>query len=221
VSRELATHPDWQRGTRTRLLASLAIAGFLIITFILTTDFGADPEPIGEIQVTLRAPDIHETPQLPAEELEPLQVQEAVRELQPLADIARPSTTAAAPAERAPVSRDWYAAMDEVVAAVVAEEQKTYSVNPAFDAKRRQAAEQFRPSRAPVAKPIWENVETDQLGRKILVSGDCHRVIDDPNVGSQEMFRTFHQFIVFCSKHDRQPQELPWVAEIRDQRAYL
>ena len=78
------------------------------------------------------------------------------------------------------------------------------------------AAEQFRPSRAPVKKPIWENVETDQLGRKILVHGDCHRVIDDPNVGSNEIFRTFGQYIVFCSNYQRSPQELPWVDEIRD-----
>lgn len=211
---ELATHPDWQRGTRKRLFASLAIAGFLVITFIITTDFAADDEPIDEIEVTLLAPREVVVPEPPVEELEPLLVEEAVRELPALVDMTEPAVPEPAP-------RDWYTEMDKVVADVVAESQKIYSVNPAFDAKRRVAAEQFRPSRAPVEKPIWENVETDQLGRKILVHGDCHRVIDDPNVGSNEFFRTFGQYIVFCSNYRRPPQELPWVDEIRDRRVYL
>jgi hypothetical protein len=111
--------------------------------------------------------------------------------------------------------------MDAVVADVVSGGQRVDSINPVFDAQRRHAAERFRPSRAPVEKPVWENVATDQLGRKILVSGDCHRVIDDPNVGSNEIFRTFGQFIVYCSNYKRSPQELPWVDEIRDRRVYL
>jgi hypothetical protein len=103
----------------------------------------------------------------------------------------------------------------------VNEQQKTYSLNPVQDELRRQAAEKFRPSRAPVKKEIWENVEVDQLGRKILVSGDCHRVVDDPGATRQDAFREFHQFIVFCSKYKRTPKELPWVEEVRERYAYL
>ncbi len=218
--RELAAHPDWQRGTRTRLLASLAIAGFAIITFIVTTEFAADVEPIDEIAVTLLAPAEVEVPELPVEELEPLVVEETIRELPALTEFVEPIVADTAP-EEPPVDRDWYAEMDAVVAAVIAESQRDYSVNPAFTARRRAAAEQFRPSRAPVKKPIWENVERDQLGRRVLVHGDCQRVIDDPNVGSNEFFRTFGQYIVTCSNYQRPPQELPWVDEIRDRRVYL
>ena len=89
--RELATHPDWQRGTRTRLLASLAIAGLLVITFIVTTEFTVDEEPIDEINVTLLAPAETEVPEPPVEELEPLIVEDAVRELPVLTELVEPA----------------------------------------------------------------------------------------------------------------------------------
>ncbi len=219
--RELATHPDWQRGTRTRLLASLGLAGLLIATFIFTSDFTADEEPVDEIEVTLTAPREIELPAPPVEELEPLIIEETLRELPALAEIVEPAAPDVQPEEPAPALRNWRDEMDRVVADVVAENEKTWSVNPAFDARRRAAAEQFRPSRAPVEKPIWENVARDQLGRRILVHGDCHRVIDDPNVGSNEFFRTFGQFIVYCSNYRRPGRELPWVDEVRDRRVYL
>ncbi|MDJ0906268.1 MAG: hypothetical protein QNI96_09640 [Woeseiaceae bacterium] len=219
--RELATHPDWQRGTRTRLIASLAIAGFAIVTFIITTEFTADDKPIDELEVTLVAPPEVEAPRPPVELLEPLIVEDTPRELPELAEIAESTVPDDPPDEPAPAAPDWYAEMDEVVAAVVAEGQKTWSVNPVFDARRRAAAEQFRPSRAPVKKPIWENVERDQLGRRVLVHGDCQRVIDDPNVGSNEFFRIFGQYIVTCSNYKYVPQELPWVDEVRDRRVFL
>jgi hypothetical protein len=153
-------------------------------------------------------------------ELDPLLVEETVRELPALMDLVTPVAPDAPPEQAEPVSRDWYAAMSEVAADVV-ESRGSYSVNPAFDARRRAAAEQFRPSRAPVEKPTWENVERDQLGRRVLVHGDCERVIDDPNVGSNEIFRTFGQYMVSCSNYQRPGQELPWVDEIRDRRVYL
>ncbi len=193
----------------------------MIVGFIALTEFSADERPLEEIAVTLLEPRAPEQPQPPEEEIEPLLVEEAIRELPALADIVQPALPDAPPEEPAPISTDWYAAMDDVIEAIVAEDGRIHSVNPAFDAQRRLAAEQFRPSRAPVERPVWENVETDQLGRKILVSGDCHRVIDDPNVGSQEYFRTFGQYLVFCSNYKRPGQELPWVDEIRDRRVYL
>ena len=218
---ELATHPDWQRGSRTRLIASLAIAGFAIVTFIITTEFTADEDPVDELEVTLLAPPEVVAPELPVEQIEPLIVEETVRELPELTEIVESTVPDDPPDEPAPVTPDWYAEMDEVVAAVVAEGQKTWSVNPTFDAKRRAAAEQFRPSRAPVKKPTWENVERDQLGRLVLVHGNCQRVIDDPNVGSNELFRTFGQYIVTCSNYKHVPKELPWVDEVRDRRVFL
>ncbi len=200
---------------------SLAIAGFTIMTFIIATEFAADVEPGEEIEVTLLAPPEIETPEPPAEQLEPLIVEETLRELPELTEIVESAVPDDPPDEPTPAAPDWYAEMDEVVAAVVAEGQETWSVNPVFDARRRAAAEQFRPSRAPVKKPIWENVERDQLGRRILVHGNCQRVIDDPNVGSNEFFRTFGQYIVSCSNYKHVPKELPWVDEVRDRRVFL
>ena len=217
---ELATRPNWQRGSRTRLIASLGIAALLIATFIITTKFAKDPEPAAGIEVTLTQPRVNEVTEPPLEELDTLLVEETVRELPALTDLVTPVAPDAPPEEPEPVSRDWYTAMSEVAADVI-ESQGTHSVNPAFDARRRAAAEQFRPSRAPVEKPTWENVERDQLGRRILVHGDCQRVIDDPNVGSNEIFRTFGQYMVSCSNYQRPGQELPWVDEIRDRRSYL
>lgn len=221
MSRDPATRPEWQRGTRTRLIASIAVAAILLATVIVVTEIAHDEELIEGIEITLLERRTQEQPRQPEEPIEPLLVEETVRELPLRARTAEPAAPDAPPQEPKPVSRDWYAEMDKVIADVVAGEQQTYSLNPVFDAQRRDAAEQFRPSRAPVEKPIWENVATDQLGRKILVHGDCHRVIDDPNVGSNEIFRTFGQFIVFCGNYKRPPQELPWVDEIRDRRVYL
>ena len=191
------------------------------MTFIIATEFAADVEPGEEIEVTLLAPPEIETPEPPAEQLEPLIVEETLRELPELTEIVESAVPDDPPDEPTPAAPDWYAEMDEVVAAVVAEGQETWSVNPVFDARRRAAAEQFRPSRAPVKKPIWENVERDQLGRRILVHGNCQRVIDDPNVGSNEFFRTFGQYIVSCSNYKHVPKELPWVDEVRDRRVFL
>jgi hypothetical protein len=194
------------------LIVSLAIAGSLIAAFIVTARFAPNEDTTADFEVTLKPPDIERPPRIPEQPLEPLVIEDTQRQLPALADLAEPAVPDVLPEEPEPVLRDWRAEMEKVVAATAAEEQKTWSVNPALDARRRAAAEQFRPSRAPVKKPIWENVETDQLGRKILVHGDCHRVIDDPNVGSNEIFRTFGQYIVFCSNYRKAPQELPWVA---------
>ena len=84
-------------------------------------------------------------------------------------------TDSVEPAEK---RRDWYAEIPEAVAATLDAVPKEYSVNPVFDEKRRRAAERYYPSRAPVTKPIWENVEKDTLGRTVLRSGDCFRAED-------------------------------------------
>lgn len=52
----------------------------------------------------------------------------------------------------------------------------------------------------------------------VLHSGDCYRVLDDPNVGSCEAFLTFVQFITTCTYAPDKPQELPWVNELRNRR---
>lgn len=207
----------WDHGARPRLFASMAIATGLIGALIFLVTFAADDEVVVGLEVFLIAP---ERPVLvePVVEAEPDPVvTESVEEtpLHPLPAVELPVEV------DVPAPRDWYAQMDDIVKSGAESDRKTYSVNPVFDEKRRQAALQFRPSRAPVEKPVWKNVGTDQMGRKILVSGDCHRVVDDPSAVRYEEFRTFHQHITFCSKFKRQPKELPWVDEIRDRHVYL
>ena len=95
------------------------------------------------------------------------------------------------------------------------------SVNPAMDEKRRRAAEQFYASLAPEKKEIWDNVETDQLGRKILWAGDCYRIIDDPNPATYDIWREFQQYFIYCRFGDSDPKMLPWVEVIRERYLYL
>ncbi len=195
----------------------MAIATGLIGALIFLVTFAVDDEAVAELEVFLIEPE-QPAPVEPVIEEEPDPVVvEAIEEtpVDPLPDV-EPSFEVDVPAPR-----DWYSQMEEIVKSDTLGDQRVYSVNPVFDEKRRKAALQFRPSRAPVEKPIWENVETDQMGRKILVSGDCHRVIDEPSAVRYEEFRTFHQYITFCSKFKRQPKELPWVDEIRDRHVYL
>jgi hypothetical protein len=131
----------------------------------------------------------------------------------PAAPLAAPGTTVQA------VPTDWYALIPEAVREALDARPREYSVNPGFDARRRHAAEQFAPGEAPVERPIWEHVERDTMGRTLLRSGDCYRVIDDPNVGSRDAFLTFGQFMVFCGKSGETPQELAFVKEIQNRRA--
>lgn len=208
----------WQRDARRRRAGSMAMAALAISAFILLVEFSSEPESLPEIEVFV----------LPAqsepvvEEEKPPPVVEPVEE-RPIIDesVEQVAVVEPPPEEQPDTRRDWYAQMEVIARSVITEQQKTYSLNPALDEKRRQAAERFRPSRAPVKKPIWENVETDQMGRKILVSGDCHRVVDDPSAVRAYDFRTFHQYITFCSKSKKPPQELPWVEEIRQRYVYL
>jgi hypothetical protein len=215
VYRGLDNYPTWQRGARPRLGASVLIATILVAAIILGIEFPAEPDALDEIEVFIVSPRQPEPEPPVTEDLTPLE-EVIVEQVDRPAPLVRPEPEQI---EQAP--RDWYAQMDDVVDSFASEQQKTYALNPVQAELRRNAAQHFRPSRAPVEKKIWENVETDQLGRKILVSGDCHRVVDDPSAVRNYDFRTFHQFMTFCSKYKRQPKELPWVEEIRERHVYL
>ena len=58
--------------------------------------------------------------------------------------------------------------MQDVVTATVAEQRRFASVNPAFDEKRKKAAVQFGPSRAPQERPWVEDMRERyaNLGRR-------------------------------------------------------
>jgi len=161
---------------------------------------------VDDVEQIVESPFVEQVVEAPV--AEPLPVDEVPAETVPV------ETATSAPAE--PI--DWYAEIPDAVAAYQDSLPREYSINPGMDERREAAAEKFYRSRAPVQRPIWENVEKDSLGRTILVSGDCHRVIDDPNVGSRDKFLTFDQFFVFCSMRNRGPQELGFVKELRNRR---
>ena len=120
-----------------------------------------------------------------------------------------------------PQPTDWFASAVSAVQESVNAANHVESMHPALDAKRRHAAINFPASRAPVKKPIWENVETDQLGRKILVSGNCYRVIEDPSAINYDIQRDFTQFIVYCNGDEEKPMDVAWVDDIRKRYDYL
>lgn len=209
--------PRWSRRPGRRLAlnflpATLIVAGVLAVLRLPVIE---QTQPLAELFVRILVSEVEDIVEQPF-------VEEPVAEEEP----GGAPTSAAPPA--APVTpvttegqtpTDWYAQIPEAAKAVLDAMENAPSVNPNFDEKRRLAAEQFRPSEAPVERPIWENTETDTLGRTVLVSGDCYRVINDPNVGSREAFLTFGQYITMCSYYTRPPQELGFVKEIRARRA--
>lgn len=96
-----------------------------------------------------------------------------------------------------------------------------WAFDPRVDERRREGRLRYDPPTIERPGPIWENVERDRLGRTVLRDGDCWKVIDDPNVGSQYQFREFGQYLTMCSWQPRAPRELPWVETIREQYDYL
>ena len=206
--------PHWSRRPGRRLAlnflpASLIIAGVLMTLRLPVIE---QTQPLAELFVRILVSEIEEIVESPfVEEApdEPAQPATMTQTLPPLVPITTES--------RKPT--DWYVQIPDAARKLLDSLPREYSINPNFDEKRRVAAEQFRPSRAPVERPIWENVEKDTLGRTLLVSGDCYTVIDDPNVGNRDQFLIFGQYITSCTAYKRPPQELGFVREIRDRRS--
>ena len=206
----LPEFPAWQRQAQRRRIVSLAIATSAIAAFVLLVEYSPAVDPGLELELRL-LPKAEPSRVEPVVDLEP----EITEEPPVVMDAPEPVI------EPSPVRRDWYAQIEAAARTTGDSQARVYSVNPVLDRKRREAAIKFAPSRAPVARPIWENVETDQMGRKILVSGDCYRVIDHPSGVNNEIFRTFQQYLVYCNKYKSAPKELPWVDDIRDRYEYL
>jgi len=220
---------NWQGNPRRRLafgmfLATLLLAGALSMlrypvaeTSLNIVDLLVqivDVEPVKPEQVAEITP-----PEPIPEPLAPPEIVEPFPEPQPQAEPEQESV--AKDIDDPGPWTDWQTIGEEVVREIVESEAKTISVNPVFDEKRAVAAIKFRPSEAPEKKEIWDNVEKDYLGRTILVSGDCYRVLDDPSAVYRDVFENFTQFMTFCGGGGSRGVELPWVAEVREQHAYL
>lgn len=206
--------PLWSRRPGRRLALNLIPASLIVASVLITLRLPVidQTQPLAELFVRILVNDIEEAVQSPfVEEVtdEPAPPPTAMQTLSP------PVSETIEPSELT----DWYAQIPDAAKKLLDTLPREYSVNPGFDEKRRVAAEQFRPSRAPVEHPIWENVEKDTMGRTLLVSGDCYKVIDDPNVGNRDAFLVFGQYISSCAFYKRPPEELGFVSEIRDRRS--
>lgn len=212
------------------LLATLLVAALLSLLRFPTVEILA---PLAElvvdivnneepVEITAPVPEVLVEPVSATEDLvsEIAPAQEIVEETSPPIEDSQAELQAAAAAV-AEQSVDWETEKLDAVQNTVDEMEKIVSVNPNFDERRREAAVKFRPSEAPVKKEIWENVEKDVLGRTILRSGDCFRVIDDPSVANRWAFENFDQYITYCTYRKYIGKELPWVDEVRARHAYL
>jgi len=207
--------PVWSRHPGRRLALNFLPASLIIMSVLMALRLPVieQTQPLAELFVRILVNDIEIVAESPFVEESP---DEPVRPTG-AASMPPPPATPVTTEPRNPV--DWSVQIPDAARTLLDGLPKEYSVNPDFDEKRRVAAEQFAPSQAPVERPIWENVEKDTMGRTVLVSGDCYRVINDPNVGSREAFLTFGQYITQCAFYKRPPQELGFVSEIRNRRA--
>lgn len=213
---QIAESPQWSAQAGRRLRVSLLLSVICISTVLSVLRFPVVGQTLSFTELVVKI--IWEESAFAEPRAEKPIVDEPAADEAARSEAPRSADT---PSDAALARPDWYASIRDAAKAALDNAPRTYSVNPVFDEKRRKAARQYYASRAPVQLPTWENVEKDQLGRSLLWSGDCYRVVGDPNVGSREAFETFGQYITYCMNWKESPQELPWVSEIRNRRASL
>lgn len=209
--------PRWQTVSRQRFLVGVLLATAMLASLVLIR---FSPSLAVPDRLDVRLVPATETPSPPVEAVAIVPIIPVAGPANLLLPEAAPDS-APAPAETPSAGRDWQQQIVRAAAATPDFAAGAPSVNPGFDTRRRAARQQFRGTRATPPRPIWENVERDQLGRTILVSGDCWRVVDDPSAVNAEVFREFQQYIVQCRQTIETPRELPWVDEIRQRYDYL
>lgn len=214
-----AGSPDWHDGRDQRLMISMTLATFIVAALLSLVRMPVAPDlaPITELLVRLVRDAPRPEPEEQVREVPPPDVMADERHIEPADDAAAATS---GDVGQLPAT-DWDAVSESAISEYLDGLDAPPSPNPVLDAKRRAFGDRYQPPTREPPKPIWENAEPDQLGRTVLRSGDCYRVIADPNVGSQDKFRMFDQHIVMCTFYRRAPQELPWVAEIRERYHYL
>lgn len=211
--------PDWNDGRDQRLVISMLCATGIVAALLSVVRMPMAPDlaPITELLVNLikvaPQPRIEERPR----DMAPPDIPAEEHSVEPASEAA----PARARDTESLLARDWDTVTDVAISDYLDGLEAPASPNPVLDAQRRAFGDRYQPPTIEQPKPIWENAEPDQLGRTVLRSGDCYRVIADPNVGSQYQFETFDQHIVMCTYQKRLPEELPWVAGIRERYHYL
>jgi hypothetical protein len=193
------------------MVIATALVAFLLLSLRLPESLPAKPIKI-DVRLVAEEPTTD-----PDEEFT------SIEEL-PIPETRLAATVNLVPDEVSPAAaatRDWYADIETVAREAVDASESRLVMQPAQLEARRRAAIHFAPSRAPVKKPIWENVEIDHIGRKVLVSGDCYRVLEDWRATYQEIQREFGQYMVHCSGVKRYPIDVDWVNEVGQKYAYV
>jgi len=212
--------PPWNEGAEHRLFASMLLATLFVASALSLIRFPLIPTwtPVVDLLVRIvQKPAVEATADadlesLPASRSEPNEGSTP----QP------PTTTGGEALQETRAGTDWEALHDDVVQEYLDREAETYGYfNPDLADKRRRLAGRYQPGTHEKPKPIWENVELDTLGRTVLRSGNCFKILDDPNVGSRENFEKFGQYMLQCTYQGRYPRELPWVDDIRQRYEYL
>lgn len=206
----LWSHRSGRRLALNFLPASIIVLGALAVLRLPVVELSL---PMTELIVRILVEETEQLAEQPFVDETPMPV-EATPDLTSANAAPIPSPVITEPRD----STDWHALVPEAARAANDARPREYSVNPGFDEKRRVAAQQFAPSQAPVERPIWENVERDTMGRTLLRSGNCYRVINDPNAGSREAFLIFGQFMATCERPSDPPRALPWVSELQNRR---
>ena len=210
---------NWQGRPGRRLVFSMLLAALLLAGVMSFLPYPASliSFDLAELRVQI----VTSEPAASTELREPIPAEASEPATEPEPDTLPESGSAVQTADIAAPPVDWQTLGEEVARDVVRSHSQTSSVNPAFAEKRRVAAEQFRASRAPEKRFIWDNVEQDQTGRTLLWHGDCYRVLDDRSAVYHDIFETFTQYIVTCIHLKPAARELPWVADVRERYSYL
>ncbi len=226
---------DWQADSGRRFNVALFFATLLVAAILSVLQFPAvemlprSPSPTlvvniappEEVAVEVVSSDVQETPREIVEGAVESTTQPAAQTEEQAAESSGRAIAEPAVVTVTEPDIDWEEQKSNAVRDAIDDLQTIVSINPNQDQQRSEAAVRFRPSEAPVKKEIWDNVEKDYLGRTILRSGNCYRILDDPSAVNRDVFETFGQYMTHCGGGRYVGVELPWVEEIRKKFTYL
>jgi hypothetical protein len=222
-------YPDVRRKQVERRLAlslflSTMILGALIVSLRFPLSLKFDFAPNKPIEVSVIAEELvpQELPELEFDDVEPVEEPAAEESVAAVEDATeRTESTAPEETETHEESVDWHALLESAAENSDQIVGNNASMHSELDELRRVAKLQYSKPVTREKKPIWENVETDQRGRKLLVHGDCYRVLSDPSVMNRWVQENFGQYMVFCNNTGHPPMNLAFVDEVVDRRTYL
>ncbi len=222
----LESPPDWRSGRRRRLFLSMLISTVLVSAVLSLFRLPDIPRTSPLLRLLVDIVRVQQEPEQPPPTPADDPAEPPVTAPDPAPDEQRPAQPPDAPlpdkdAQTGEPRPDLEAAREAAIEAYLDRLENPPSVNPNVDRLKREFAGRYQPPTQDRPGPVWENVERDSLGRSVLRFGNCWRILDDPNVGSQEAFRTYGQHSIMCDFFGRGPRELPWVEDIRERYPYL